>query len=165
MRALQEGVLINFGASKYNDALQLVKQRIELLQQEGIATPDMLSSAEWEAQQVCALAGKHDEAMMWLKQAHMHAVIAQGADSVFAQKLAGLMHPVQVGTSCRISTHTKQSHNTRLARCHCIVAVSCQGVTLVAQRKFLNSCSGTEHSYIHIVSRRGPATYLCCCWW
>ncbi|MEW5300525.1 MAG: hypothetical protein WDW36_003454 [Sanguina aurantia] len=80
-----------FKASQYGEALQLVEARLKLLQEEGLASPSMLYTAEFDAYQACTLARRHAEARVWLESAHMHVVMANGADSERALKMAGML--------------------------------------------------------------------------
>lgn len=76
---------VAFQARRYDETLRLAEQRLELLAAEGIATPKMVYSAEFDAFYACKCAGKHSEARAWLLKAQMHAVMADGPESTYAQ--------------------------------------------------------------------------------
>ena len=66
-------------------ALGHIQEKMQLLEQEGLADPCMLMQAEYDAFQVCKLAGKHKEARKWLTKARDHCVLAEGDDSATCQ--------------------------------------------------------------------------------
>ncbi|MEW5298630.1 MAG: hypothetical protein WDW36_001726 [Sanguina aurantia] len=89
--ALTDGLADAVQARQYDKGVQLVERRLMLLAEEGIATPNQLYRAEFDAFQACKYGLKHKKAREWLEKAHMHSTMVEGVDSPATQRVARLM--------------------------------------------------------------------------
>lgn len=72
-------------------ALEIIKQRLTIMAEEGNTCPNYMGITELNAFGACKYSGKHTEARMWLRRAHMHRLMVAGEDSPSVQKLARML--------------------------------------------------------------------------
>lgn len=85
---LMEDMLGALKTGQWRKVVQVIQQHLVLLAEEGIESPGHMNYLEYIAYTACKLLQVHGEARMWLEKAHRHSVMAEGNDSVNAQKNA-----------------------------------------------------------------------------
>ena len=81
-------------------SLAHIRERIQLLSEEGLGDPTMLRDACYDAFVACKQASSHKEARKWLIEARSHCLLSEGADSVELIRLDKLIsHPIKADVS------------------------------------------------------------------